>query len=352
MTETKINKSCKEICGSRIRVLLDCMMTSILKRTYLVTGGAGFIGSHLCEALLEQGGEVICLDNLCDFYDPDIKLANLRNMLSQPNFSFIKADIRDAQALNHIFSFNNIDMLIHIAAMAGVRPSIQNPDLYYDVNLMGTLRLLEMCRAYGVNKLVFASSSSVYGNNRVPFSESDPVDNPISPYAASKKAAELMCHTWHYLHDISTICLRFFTVYGPRQRPDLAIHKFARDILADRAITMFGSGSSARDYTYVDDIIQGVIKAIERLEDSSEKLYEIYNLGNSSPITLQDMIKRLEHALGKKAKIRCKDMQPGDVECTYADISKAEEALHYKPQTEFEEGLAKFCSWLMQNTKD
>lgn len=321
------------------------------KHRYLVSGGAGFIGSHLCEALLETGSEVICLDNLSDFYDPRIKLANLHTLLPRKGFSFIKADIRDTDALQSIFSSNSIDMLVHIAAMAGVRPSIENPRLYYDVNLMGTQKLLEMCRLHGVKKLVFASSSSVYGNNRVPFSEADPVDNPISPYAASKKAAELMCHTWYHLYDISTICLRFFTVYGPRQRPDLAIHKFARDILADKTITLFGDGSSSRDYTYVKDIIAGVSAAVDRLHASETKLYEIYNLGNAEPISLIDMVSALEQVLGKKAKLRHKAMQAGDVERTFADISKAGEFLNYAPSTPFMEGLQNFVDWLV-TTKD
>ena len=315
-------------------------------KTYLVTGGAGFIGSHLCEALLGQGVRVLAVDNLCDFYDPEIKLTNLRSLLAKPGFHFYGADIRDRKAMSSIFRENAIDLVIHMAAMAGVRPSIENPDLYFDVNVSGTQRLLEICREHDVKRFIFASSSSIYGNNEVPFREEDRVDKPISPYAASKKSGELMCYTWHHLHDLSTICLRFFTVYGPGQRPDLAIHKFARAILAEQAITMFGDGNSARDYTYVKDIVNGICGAINRIEHFPGKLYEIYNLGNSHPITLKDMIHKLENALGKKAKIKRRAMQAGDVEITFADISKAKQMLGYLPQTSFEDGLKYFADWL------
>lgn len=315
-------------------------------RTYLVTGGAGFIGSHLCDALLKQKAQVLCVDNLCDFYDPEIKLANLRSLLPQPGFHFLRADIRDVDAMNSIFREHNIHMVIHMAAMAGVRPSIENPALYFDVNVAGTEKLLELCRLHNLKHFIFASSSSIYGNNNVPFHEEDRVDHPISPYAASKKAGELMCYTWHHLFDLSTICLRFFTVYGPRQRPDLAIHKFARAILAEQPITMFGDGSTARDYTFVEDIVNGILGAIWRIENAPDKLYEIYNLGNSHPITLREMIHKLEIALGKPARIKRQAMQAGDVEITFADVSQAKRMLGYRPQTSFEDGLERFADWL------
>ncbi|PKN80936.1 MAG: epimerase [Candidatus Cloacimonetes bacterium HGW-Cloacimonetes-1] len=311
----------------------------------LVTGGAGFIGSHLCDYLLNQGILVYCLDNFCDFYDPAIKHRNIEAAMKNKNFQLINADIRDAEKLHEVFAQYSFDLVVHMAAMAGVRPSIENPALYLDVNIAGTLQLLQACTAHGIKRFVFASSSSIYGNNtKLPFAEDDCVDHPISPYAMSKKAAELLCHNWHHLYKMSIICLRFFTVYGPRQRPDLAIHKFARMIINDQPIPMFGDGSTARDYTYIDDIIQGVSQAISYVEH--HHCYEIINLGEAGSITLEKMIKTIENALGKPARINLLPMQSGDVENTFADITKAKSLLNYNPQTSFEAGIQVFIDWI------
>ena len=307
----------------------------------LVTGAAGFIGSHLCERLLTDGAEVVGLDNFDEFYSPTIKRSNIAECLEHKSFSLIEGDIRDAECVAGVLSRNNINTIVHLAARAGVRPSIEQPLLYQDVNINGTMVLLEAAKEYGIRKFVFASSSSVYGNNKkVPFSETDNVDFPISPYAATKKAGELICHTYHHLYDMDIMCLRFFTVYGPRQRPDLAIHKFARLIEAKKPIPVFGDGSMRRDFTYIDDIIQGVMGAIEHCEG-----YEIYNLGESRPVRLDELIGEIEKALGKKAIINRQPVQPGDVVQTYADVAKAKAKLGYNPQTDIAEGLRIFVEW-------
>jgi len=308
----------------------------------LVTGAAGFIGSHLCERLLTDGAEVVGLDNFDEFYSPAIKRSNIAECLEHKSFSLIEGDIRDVECVAGVLSRNNINTIVHLAARAGVRPSIEQPLLYQDVNINGTMVLLEAAKEYGIRKFIFASSSSVYGNNKkVPFSETDNVDYPISPYAATKKAGELICHTYHHLYDMDIMCLRFFTVYGPRQRPDLAIHKFARLIEAGEPIPVFGDGSMRRDFTYIDDIIQGVMGAIEHCEG-----YEIYNLGESRPVRLDELIGEIEKALGKKAIINRQPVQPGDVVQTYADVAKAKAKLGYNPQTDISEGLNKFVAWL------
>ncbi|MBN1765526.1 MAG: GDP-mannose 4,6-dehydratase [Sedimentisphaerales bacterium] len=308
----------------------------------VVTGAAGFIGSHLSEALLAQGVHVVGLDNFDDFYDPAVKRDNLSVCRENNLFTLIEGDIRDRVCIDSILSAQDIDMIVHLAARAGVRPSITDPLGYQDVNVTGTLVLLEAAREYGIKKFIFASSSSVYGNNKkVPFSEEDNVDFPISPYAATKKAGELICHTYHHLYDIDITCLRFFTVYGPRQRPDLAIHKFARLIEDDHAIPVYGDGSMARDFTYIDDIIQGVLAAMERCRG-----YEIYNLGESRPYRLDSLIKAIENALGKKAQMERLPVPPGDVRQTFADITKARTQLGYHPQTDLPEGLERFVKWL------
>jgi UDP-glucuronate 4-epimerase len=310
----------------------------------LVTGGAGFIGSHLCERLLQEHHQVFCLDNLCDFYSPLIKEDNIRDISAHPNFSFHKIDITDYQALEGFFMKKNVDLVIHLAAMAGVRPSIENPLLYAKVNITGTMNLLELCRKYCIRKFIFASSSSVYGNNeKIPFCEDDNVDYPISPYAATKRAGELLCHTYFKLFDMSIVCLRFFTVYGPRQRPDLAIHKFTDLILTGKEIPVYGKGDTERDYTYIDDIIDGVTKSIDYVFFG--KRYQIFNLGESKTISLNYMIDTLEKAIGKKAKRKYMDMQPGDVDRTHADITKSKSLLNYNPQTDFETGIGKFIDW-------
>ncbi len=313
----------------------------------LVTGAAGFIGSHLCDALIKEH-DVIGIDNFCDFYDMKIKRNNIKGLAQFDNFQIIKADIRSKSELEDVFSHHKFDLVIHLAAMAGVRPSIADPVLYTEVNVNGTVNLLEQCKKQGVKKFIFASSSSVYGNNKkVPFAESDPVDLPISPYASTKKAGELICHTYHHLEQISMVILRFFTVYGPRQRPDLAIHKFARKILADEVIPVFGDGSSKRDYTYIDDIIDGVLRSVDFVTNGCH--YEIFNLGESQTISLFKMIGTIEKSLGKRAEKETLPPQPGDVDQTFADISKAKELLGYNPKTKFRAGVDKFVEWLKEN---
>jgi len=316
-------------------------------RKILVTGAAGFIGSHLCERLTEQGIAVYGLDNFDDFYSRDVKEDNIKDLLLRENFRFKEGDIRDAECIESILIDENIKTIVHLAAKAGVRPSINNPLIYQDVNVNGTMVLLEAAKKFNIKKFIFASSSSVYGNNKkVPFSETDNVDFPISPYAATKKAAELLCHTYSHLYGINVTCLRYFTVYGPRQRPDLAIHKFARLIEAGQPIPVFGDGSMQRDFTYIDDIIDGTMAAIKNCRG-----YEIYNLGESRPVRLDRLISEIEKALGKKAVINRLPVQPGDVERTYADVTKAEKNLGYEPKTELANGLAKFVNWLLTNSE-
>lgn len=311
----------------------------------LITGGAGFIGSHLAEALLKKKEEILILDNFNDYYDPQIKRTNIKEIEAIGKLTLIEGDIRHSQFLEQLFSNHKIDVVVHLAAMAGVRPSIENPLLYNDVNITGTLNLLEMCKMHNISKFVFASSSSIYGNNKkIPFSETDRVDNPISPYAATKKAGELLCHTYHSLYHINIACLRFFTVYGPRQRPDLAIHKFTELIQHNKPIPFYGDGSTKRDYTYIDDIIDGITKAINWLYQGEGK-YEIFNLGESETISLSQMVKTIEKALGKKAILKILPMQPGDVNQTNAHILKAKEILGYNPTTDFERGIQKFINW-------
>lgn len=313
----------------------------------LVTGAAGFIGSHLSEKLLANGCHVVGVDNFDDFYAPAVKWQNLEKCLENDSFGLVEADIRDAEAMNETAQ-QGIDVIVHLAARAGVRPSIENPVLYADVNINGTVVMLEAARKNGVKKFVFGSSSSVYGNNKkIPFSEDDNVDFPISPYAATKKACELICHTYYSLYKIDMTCLRFFTVYGPRQRPDLAIHKFAALIERGQPIPVFGDGGMMRDFTYIDDIIAGTVAAIEKCGG-----YNIYNLGESEPIKLSQLIEQIENALGKKAKKEYLPEQPGDVVRTYADISKAQRDLGYKPGTNIEQGLAKFVEWLRYYAKN
>jgi len=308
----------------------------------LVTGGAGFIGSHLCERLLAENHEVVSIDFYDDFYDPATKRANLSSCRDHSGFQEVEGGIRDGSVLD---ALPEVEMIVHLAARAGVRPSIMNPVLCNDVNVGGTVSLLDFARKRAVKRSVFASSSSVYGNNEaVPFSETDAVDHPISPYAATKKAGELLCHTYHHLFDIGMLCLRFFTVYGPRQRPDLAIHKFARLMRAGDAVPMFGDGSTQRDYTYVDDTLQGVLGAM-RYVDQHPEAFEIVNLGESRTVSLTEMIDTVAHTLGVTPKIERLPMQPGDVIRTYADITKARRLLGYDPQTGFEEGVERFVEW-------
>jgi len=312
----------------------------------LVTGAAGFIGSHLSERLLAAGFEVAGVDNFDDFYDPQIKRQNISACLEHKNFQLYQADIRDSKAMEAIIS-GGTGIIVHLAAKAGVRPSIAEPVVYADVNVNGTMVLLEAAGKYKTDKFIFGSSSSVYGNNKkVPFSETDRVDEPISPYAATKKAGELMCHTYCHLYGISVTCLRFFTVYGPRQRPDLAIHKFAKLIEQNRPVPVYGDGSMMRDFTYIDDIIDGTTAAMEKCDG-----FDIYNLGHCEPVSVNDLIIEIEKALGKKAVREYGPVQPGDVQRTYADVSKAAERLHYNPSTTMQAGLAKFVQWLRQNNE-
>jgi len=313
----------------------------------LVTGAAGFIGSHLVDRLISLNEYVIGIDNFDPFYDKKIKLSNCAGFVNSPCYIHYDINIFEQKLLEEIFSKHKIDVVIHLAAKAGVRPSIADPTGYYNTNVIGTLNILEVMKKNGVKKMIFASSSSVYGNNnKTPFSETDTVDNPISPYAASKKAGELLCHTYHHLYDFDIYALRFFTVYGPRQRPDLAIHKFSRLIRERKPIPFYGDGSSGRDYTFIDDIIDGIIAALERL-----KGFEVFNIGESKIILLSQMISVLESALGKKAILERLPLQPGDVQLTYADISKARKMLNYQPKINFEDGIDEFVRWFMSITK-
>jgi UDP-glucuronate 4-epimerase len=319
-------------------------------KNILVTGGAGFIGSHLVDQLLAEGGwNVTVVDDFNDFYAPSIKRTNISGHVSNPQYKLIEADIRDRHALEEAFHETEYDCIVHLAARAGVRPSLTEPRLYIETNVNGTLNLLELARKNAVKQFVFGSSSSVYGvNEKVPFSENDPIFNPISPYAATKAAGELICHTYSHLYDMRIVCLRFFTVYGARQRPDLAIHKFAKLISAGEPIPVFGDGTTRRDYTYIDDILAGVRAAI----DYHQSNYEVINLGESRTVELRELISLLEKELGKSARIDRQPLQPGDVPRTFADISKARKLLAYDPQTDIETGLHRFIKWFRVNQKE
>jgi UDP-glucuronate 4-epimerase len=316
----------------------------------LVTGAAGFIGSHLCERLLKEGHAVVGLDNFNAYYSPKIKKTNAQILKKYPLFKLIKGEILNEKLLSKIFKQNKFDQVVHLAARAGVRPSLENPKLYADVNIRGTLNLLtEIQKQKSQNqniRFIFASSSSVYGNSpKVPFSEKDNVDKPISPYAATKKAAELICYNFHHLYNIGTACLRFFTVYGPRQRPEMGIALFTQSILKGQPITMFGNGATSRDYTYIDDIVDGIVRVMKL-----KKLqFEIFNLGNSHPISLKKLIELIEKAAGKKAQLIKKPMQAGDVERTFADIRHSQKKLGYQPRTSIQDGIKKYVNFV-QNT--
>lgn len=309
--------------------------------TILVTGGAGFIGSHLVEKLLSQGKSVVVIDNFNNFYPQVYKRENISEVISNPHLTLYETDIHNTISCQEVFEKHRIDQVIHLAAQAGVRPSIEQPLLYEEVNCKGTLNMLELSRIYKVKQFIFGSSSSVYGNNKkVPFSEDDPVNEPISPYAATKRAGELYCYTYHHLYNMPISCLRFFTVYGPRQRPDLAIRKFTELIDNNQPITMYGDGTTQRDYTFISDIIDCVVSLLDKQFN-----FEIINLGNSSPIQLTNLIKLIEQELGKKTKIKKLPEQPGDVHRTYADIRKAERFLDYRPKVSIEEGIRLFVAW-------
>ncbi len=315
-------------------------------RNVLVTGGAGFIGSHLVERLLGEGlWRVHVVDDFNDFYDPALKRRNVAPHLSRDDFRLTEADIRDRDALESVFGASAFDCVVHLAARAGVRPSLVEPLLYAETNIRGTLNLLELARAHGVRQFVFGSSSSVYGENgKVPFSEDDPVGRPISPYAATKAAGELLCHTYSHLWGLRSVCLRFFTVYGARQRPDLAIHKFARLISEGRPLPVFGDGTTRRDYTFIDDIIAGVRAAI----DYEASAFEVFNLGEARTVSLSELIALLERELGREALVERRPTQPGDVPQTFADISKARRLLGYDPRTPIEEGIRRFVEWFRE----
>lgn len=314
--------------------------------TILVTGAAGFIGSHLCDTLLTDGHRVIGLDNFDPFYPAPVKWSNVRWALSHPAFKLEEGDIRDRQLLRRIFTQQPVDVVIHLAAKAGVRPSILQPSEYFDVNVNGTLQILESMAETRVKRLLFASSSSVYGNQaKTPFSETDEVSHPISPYAASKRSGELLAHTYHHLYGMDVACLRLFTVYGPRQRPDLAIHKFAQLALDNKPIPLYGDGKTRRDYTFVADIVQGMRQMLELPAWG----YEIFNLGGGRPATLTDMVHALEIALGRTLEIQFMPKQPGDVEQTFADISKAFRYFGYRPRVDLPEGVRQFTTWLQRN---
>ena len=342
-------------------------------KIYLITGGAGFIGSTVVEKLLKQGNKVIVVDNFNDFYDYNRKIRNileatenykkvneisenlskgekienLKRIVNSKNFVLEYVDIRDMKKMDKIFSEYKIDLVFNPAAMAGVRPSLLDPMLYEEVNIKGYMNLLELCKKYGAKKFLQASSSSVYGNNKkVPFKETDIVDFAISPYAATKKSGEIIGHVYHKLYNIDMIQLRFFTVYGPKQRPDLAIHKFTKMVLAGEPIPFYGDGNTKRDYTYIDDIVDGILKSIDYLFKNQD-VYEIFNLGESHVVSLKEMVETVEKVLGKKAVLDKQPMQLGDVEKTYADISKAKEILGYDPKTNFEDGIKKFVEWYM-----
>jgi UDP-glucuronate 4-epimerase len=314
--------------------------------TILVTGAAGFIGSHAAEALLARGNRVVGVDNFDEFYARAIKEANLKAVSARAGekggrFEFEQIDVADAPRLAQLVARVKPDAVLHLAALAGVRPSIERPAMYARVNVEGTTHLLDAAVKNDVRRFVFASSSSVYGNNaKVPFAEDDPVAEPISPYAATKRAAELVCHTYWHLYRLPVTCLRFFTVYGPRQRPDLAIHKFTRLISDCKSIPVFGDGSTSRDYTFIDDIIAGVMSALDHCDR-----YRIYNLGGSSPVTLATLIEQIERAVGKKAIIDRKPAQPGDVERTFADLTRSKAELGYSPKTSIEQGIRRFVQW-------
>ena len=317
-------------------------------KSILVTGGAGFIGSHLVERLLAEGiWQVSVVDDFNDFYSPQLKRENISSFLNDSKFRLYRADICDEESLRRVFAENEFDVIVHLAARAGVRPSLEQPKLYNRTNINGTLNLLELAREFDVKQFVFGSSSSVYGVNcKIPFSEEDRIQQPISPYAATKAAGELFCHTFSHLYDIRTVCLRFFTVYGARQRPDLAIRKFSQLIVEEKPLPFYGDGTTRRDYTYIDDIIQGVCAAI----DYTETIHEVFNLGESQTVELSRLISLLEENLGKKAILDRQPMQPGDVPITFADISKARKLLGYNPSTKIEEGIRKYTDWFLNHT--
>ncbi len=310
----------------------------------LITGAAGFIGSHVADALLERGDEVTAIDNFNDYYSQKSKRSNIKQAENNKNYTLFEADILNRDKIRTIFEQTTPGKVIHLAARAGVRPSLENPQLYADVNIKGLINMLELAKEFKIQNFISGSSSSVYGaNKKVPFRESDPVNNPVSPYAATKRAGELICSTYHHLYNINISCLRFFTVYGERGRPDMAPYKFTKAISEGKEITMYGDGTTKRDYTYIGDIVSGIIAALDRNHG-----FEIFNLGNSKTVPLKHLIETIENALGKKAKIRRMPIQPGDVTITYADITKSKKLLGYSPKVSIEEGIRNFVEWYTQ----
>ena len=333
------------------------MKTYMINKKILITGGAGFSGSHLSKKLLSKGYNIIIIDNFNEFYNPEIKEENFKSIKEVAKkycceLTLYRGDIRDTTLINKIFDENLINGVVSLAANAGVRPSIEDPLYYVDVNLLGLTNLLEAAKNHEIKSFVFISSSSVYGNNKkVPFSEKDPVDNPISPYAATKKAGELMCYTYHSLFEMNIACLRYFTVYGPGQRPDLAINKFTRLMLEDEEIPMFGDGTTSRDYTYISDIIDGTIKALDYVMQQNKHIYDIFNLGGSHPISLKELINVIAKTLDKSPRIKQLPMQSGDVDITYSDFSHAKEVLGYEPKVLIDEGIKLFVNWYIKHAK-
>lgn len=313
-------------------------------REILVTGGAGFIGSHTCEVLLSKGYSVLCVDNSDDYYNPKIKEDNMKGFLKNPNFYLYKKDITNYESIKKIFEKHNITNVIHLAAKVGVRSSFKNPELYKEVNIDGTLNLLNLAKDFKVENFIFGSSSSIYGNNqKIPFSEDDETKNQISPYASAKKAAELLCESFSKVHNINVTCLRLFTVYGPRCRPDMAVYKFTKLIQEGKEIEVYGNTNSKRDYTFITDVVDGIVSSLDKNFN-----FEIINLGSSNPVELIYLIRLIEKELGKKAKIKIVGKKQGDVDITFADISKAKRLLCYKPKIKIEEGIKIFVKWFLK----
>jgi UDP-glucuronate 4-epimerase len=313
----------------------------------LITGGAGFIGSQLAQRRIARGDHVVVIDDFNDYYDPALKRRNVAGLSSHPNFRLVEGDIRDRELVFSLFRDGGIDAVVHLAARAGVRPSLKDPVLYEEVNCVATIHLLEAAVAHGKPKFVFASSSSVYGiNSKLPFSEDDPIERPVSPYATTKRSGEFLCFNYHHLYGLDVHCLRFFTVYGPRQRPEMAIAKFTAAIEQDRTVPFYGDGSSRRDYTYIDDILQGVEAAIAACRG-----FEIVNLGGSHPVTLAELVAAIERATGRKARLERLPDQPGDVPATYADVAKAKSIYGYEPKVSLEEGLSRYVEWYRDNIR-
>jgi UDP-glucuronate 4-epimerase len=316
----------------------------VARRAILVTGGAGFIGSHLAERLLEAGRRVVALDNFDPFYDPAIKRRNVAGVEKHPRYRLVEGDIRDEAAVEELFAAERFEAVVHLAARAGVRPSIEQPGLYASVNVVGTTTLLEAARRHRVERFLFGSSSSVYGDNaKVPFAEDDPADRPISPYGATKKAGEVLCHSFHHLTGMKVACLRFFTVFGPRQRPEMAIHKFARLLAAGKPVDQYGDGSSARDYTYVSDIVEGILLALERTSG-----YHVWNLGGAHTTRLDELVRKIADGLGVPPRARRLAAQPGDVARTWADVRRAEVELGWTPRVTLDGGLQRFLEWFRE----